>query len=142
MQRKEFFLMCSSRYSDVFAVVISFIAGIVMALLSYNDLLTTGTTNALLALALGAFTLLLLVIVVTSLLRQNECYDRCIHQRGRRVLIYALLLIMVSAFALVFTLTIVTVTTVLIFLIYAFLTLTLLSAYCLLSCLIGAGRQG
>lgn len=133
--------MCSSRYFDVFAVTISLLSGIAMAILSVFGLLSGVPFIALLGLGLSALALLLLTIGTASLLRQNDCYDRCIYFRGKRLLIAALLLLIVSAFALVFTLSGVLVTAALVFLIYTLFALTIFTLYCFLSCLIGAGHE-
>jgi len=131
--------MCSGRYYDVITVAVSILIGIAFAILSFFDLLVTGLTVPVLALALAAGALLILTLGTASLLRQNACYDRCVCTRGARLLISALLLIAVAALTLFLIQVPLVVTLVLIFLTFTLLAFTFFALYCFLSCLIGAG---
>lgn len=131
--------MCRSRYYDAIAVGVSILVGAAFSILSLFNLLTAGLLTPIFGLALGAFSLLVLTLGVTSLLRQNDSVNRCICQRGRRLLIPALLLVIVSAFSLIFALTNLVIGLILAFILFTLISLTFFGLYCFLSCLISAG---
>lgn len=129
--------MCNRRCYDAGTVAVSILIGVAFALLSFIGLLTEEFVVPVLGLAVAALVLLLLMLGTSSLLRQNACYDRCICQRGRRLLITALLLLAVSIAALLITGVGDIAAAIFVFLVITLLTLTL----CSLFCLIGAGCE-
>lgn len=131
--------MCARRYCDGIALAVSILVGVAFAILFFFDLLATGLTVPIFALAFGALALILLAHSAVSLLRQNACIDQCICQLGMRLIIAALLLVAVAAITLLVTPISTIVTVVLIFLIFTLLAFTFFTLYCLLSCLISAG---
>ena len=133
--------MYTRRYFEAVAIAVSILIGIAFAILSFFGLLTIGTAGPIFALVLGAFALLVLTLGATSLLRQNECFDRCISQRGRLLLIAALLLVIIAALTLLLILTNQTIILILVFLLYTLVSLTLIALYGFLNCLIEAGAE-
>lgn len=134
--------MCNSRYYDVISVAISILVGIAFTVLALLNFLTAGLLTPIFGIAFGAFCLFLLTIGGVSLLRQNDPFNACIRRKGLRLLWPALLLLLVSAFTLVFALTNLVIGLILAFLLYALLSYTVFGLYCYLSCLIKAGCRG
>ena len=133
--------MYTRRYYEAVAIAVSILVGIAFALLAFFGLLIPGPAGSIFALALGASALLVLTLGAASLLRQNECFDRCVGQRGKLLLAAALLLVILAALTLLLALTNQTIILILVFLLYTLLSLTLIALYGFLSCLIDAGAQ-
>lgn len=133
--------MCKCRYSDALAVAISLLAGIAFALLYTRDLIRTGIVAPIVAGIVALVALLLLTLGVTSLLRQNQCVNRCIHAQGMRLLLPAMVLLISAVLGIVVTATTSPIPQVITFLLYGSGTMTAIGIFCFLSCLIGAGRE-
>lgn len=131
--------MCNKRYYDTLAIIVSIVAGVAFTLLAFFNLLTAGLLTPILGLALGAFSLALLTICAASLLRQNQPINQCLCRKGRRLLIPALWLMIVSAFTLVFALTNLIIGLILAFLLFSLMAYTFFSLYCFLSCMTSSG---
>ncbi len=131
--------MCNSRYYDALSVGVSILVGIVMTVLAIFNLLTAGIIAPIIGIALGALSLLFLVIAASSLLRQAAQYGECLCQKAVRLLIGALWLMIVSGFTLVFLLTNLIISLILGFFIFSLITYTLFSLYCFLHCIARAG---
>lgn len=131
--------MCNSRYYDVISVAVSILVGIAFSVLALFNFLTAGLLTPVLGIAFGAFCLVLLTLGAVSLLRQNDAINACVCRKGMRLLWPALLLMLVSAFTLVFALTNLVIGLILAFLLYALFTYTVFGLYCYLACLVKSG---
>lgn len=131
--------MCNKKWYDVLSVSVSLLSGIVFTILAFLNLLTAFTLGPILGIALGAFSLVLLTLGAVSLLRQEQHVNRCICAKGKRLLISALLLMAISAFAILFVLTNLLIALILVFVIAVLFVYTLFSLYCYLACLTDAG---
>lgn len=133
--------MCKSRYYDVIAVGVSILVGIGLTLLSAFNLITVGLLTPVFGVLLGAFSLLVLTLGAASLLRQNQSVNHCVYSRGKRLLIPAIWLVIISAFTMIFALTNLIIGLILAFLLFTLISLTFFGLYCFLSCLIRAGHD-
>ncbi len=131
--------MCNSKYYDAISVGVSILVGIVLSVLGLLNLLTAGALAPILGMAFGGLCLLLLTIGASSLLKQGGQFAACLCQKGVRLLVSALLLMIVCAFTLVFLLTNLVISLILGFLIFTLFSYTIFSLYCLISCLVRAG---
>ncbi len=133
--------MCKCRYSDALAVAVSLLAGVALALLYPQNVILKGIGAPIVAGVVALAALLLLTLGLTSLLRQNQCVNRCIHAQGMRLLVPAMMLLFSAIAGIVVTVTNQTVQQIITFLIYGSGMATLIGLFCFLSCLIGAGRE-
>lgn len=133
--------MCRSRYYDAIAVGVSILVGVGLTILSAFNLITAGLLAPVFGIALGAFSLLVLTLGSCSLLRQNQVFNRCVCQRGKRLLYPALWLVIVCAFTVLFALTNLIIGLILAFLIFTLMSLTLFGLCCFLSCLVQSGCE-
>ena len=131
--------MCNCRYYDAVSVAISILVGIVLGVLGLLGLLVAGAVAPLLGALLAAVSLLLLTLLAISPLRQAAAFAACLCQKGLRLLVGALLLLVVSSFALIFAIATPIATLIITFLIFTFFAYTLFSLYCLLRCAVRAG---
>ena len=131
--------MCSSKLSTLILTLASVLSGAVFTVLAFLNLITSFLLGPWLAIALGAFSIAVLTLAATSLLRQDKQMNACICERGIRLLLSALALIAVSAFAVLFALTNLIISLLLVFIIATLFVFTLLSLYGLLACVIRSG---
>lgn len=131
--------MCNNRYYDVISVGASILIGVLLSVFVLLNLLVATAVTSVIGLALGAFCLLLTVIAATSLFRQNASFSACVCQKGLRLVISSLLLIVVSAFTLIFFPLSVIFGAVLEFFMFTLISYTLFSLYCSLQCIVRSG---
>lgn len=131
--------MCNSRYYDIISVAASLLSGIVFTVLIFLNIITSFILGPWLALALGAFAVSLLTLASTSLLRQDDRMNRCVCEKGKKLLVPSMALIAISAFTVIFALTNLLISLILAFVISALFVYTLFSLYCFLSCIIRSG---
>ncbi len=131
--------MCNSRYYDAISVGISLLIGIAVGVLALLELLIVAIVTPVLALLFAVLCLLLLTLLAISPLRKSEGFARCLCQKGMRLLIGALGLLVIGGISLIFTPIATLPIFIVNFLIFTLLTYTLFSLYYLLKCAVRIG---
>ena len=119
-----------NRYREAAIVGLSLLAGIVLTVLAFLNLLTPGALIPALGAGFGALCLWIAAFVSASPLRQNPEYGRCVCLRALRTAIGALALLPPAAWLLL----------ILLFLIFTLGVYAALSLASLLGCLAWGGR--
>lgn len=127
--------MCSKRYWDALAVAISLLIAIGLIVLDVFSLLKDFLIPFL-AVAFGALWLLLAVLIITSLLRQNPHFNDCVLCKADRVLVTSIALILAGALALILPCFLRVTALILHFILFALFVYTALSLACLILCLV------
>ena len=81
-----------NRYREAFIVGLSLLAGIVLTVLAFLNLLVIGALIPALGAGFGALCLWIAAFVSASLLRQSPEYERCVCARALRTVVSALAL--------------------------------------------------
>lgn len=134
--------MCKNKCYDIIAAVASVIVGIIITLMLYDYCACLFSFGPTLGVTLGGFSLLLLTLAATTLLRQDKALNACVCRTGQKVLIPAIILLAVSMFSIVVSYLGIysnILTMALTFIMAALITYLLFSLYCFLSCLVSAG---
>lgn len=79
-----------NRYREAFIVGLSLLAGIVLTVLAFLNLLVIGALIPALGAGFGALCLWIAAFVSASLLRQSPEYERCVCARALRTVVSAL----------------------------------------------------
>ncbi|MCI6377915.1 MAG: hypothetical protein MR842_09260 [Clostridiales bacterium] len=129
-----------NRYREAAIVGLSLLAGIVLTVLAFLNLLTPGALIPALGAGFGALCLWIAAFVSASPLRQNPEYGRCVCLRALRTAIGALALMGVSALTLALLPPAAWLLLILLFLIFTLGVYAALSLASLLGCLAWGGR--
>ncbi|MCI5956205.1 MAG: hypothetical protein MRZ54_04405 [Clostridiales bacterium] len=130
-----------NRYREAFIVGLSLLAGIVLTVLAFLNLLVTGALIPALGAGFGALCLWIAAFVSASLLRQSPEYERCVCARALRTVMSALALMGVAVLTLVLLPPAAWLLLILQFLIFTLSAYAALSLGSLLGCLVWAGRD-
>jgi len=130
-----------NRYREAFIVGLSLLAGIVLTVLAFLNLLVTGALIPALGAGFGALCLWIAAFVSASLLRQSPEYERCVCARALRTVVSALALMGVAVLTLVLLPPAAWLLLILQFLIFTLSAYAALSLGSLLGCLVWAGRD-
>lgn len=130
-----------NRYREAVIVGLSLLAGIVLTVLAFLNLLVTGALIPALGAGFGALCLWIAAFVSASLLRQNPEYDRCVCFRALRTVASALALTGVSVLTLELLAPAAWLLLILQFIIFTLSMYAALSLGSLLGCLAWAGRD-
>ena len=128
--------MCHDKNYDVLSLLISILAGIGFAIIAFINFITSFLIAPWIAIGLAGFSLLVLTIVGSSLLRQDPSIDKCVRQCGKRLLVAALALFAGSVISILFALTNLLILVVLVFLVATFFVYTVISLYSFLTCVL------
>ena len=95
--------MCNNKCTGIFALIISILVGLGVAVLLFFDLIASIAVAQWIAVSIGLLGIIITTAYVISISRQDKAFDCCVCKYGKQLTITSLSLLVAAVASLIFT---------------------------------------